>query len=279
MRKLNIFKYCYVNEAAIQSGFPELDKITYGWKNGELTIIGARPAMGKTAFGVSLVRNIAINYKIPVAFFSVEMSTAQFMNRILSSVSGVTIKYDEIYSKEEQARLDEAGRVIRTAPLHLDDSPSLSVSELRTKASRLVREQQVKLIVIDYLQLMNASGLTFGSREEEVGTIVRSLKELAKELNISVIAFSQLDRGVESREGIEGKRPQLRDLRESRAIEQHADMVCFIHRPEYYRIYQDDKGNDLQGMAEIIVAKNRNGKTGETLLRFSEEFSRFENVT
>ena len=163
------------------------------------------------------------------------------------------------------------------APLYVDDTPSLSVFELRTKARRLVREHGVKIIIIDYLQLMNASGMSFGSRQEEVSTISRSLKGLAKELNIPIIALSQLNRGVESREGIDGKRPQLSDLRESGAIEQDADMVCFIHRPEYYKIFQDEKGNDLHGMAEIIIAKHRNGAVGDVLLRFRGEFARFQN--
>ncbi len=159
----------------------------------------------------------------------------------------------------------------------MDDTPSLSVFELRTKARRLVREHGVKIIIIDYLQLMNASGMAFGSRQEEVSTISRSLKGLAKELNIPIVALSQLNRGVESREGIDGKRPQLSDLRESGAIEQDADMVCFIHRPEYYKIYQDDRGNDLRGMAEIVIAKHRNGAVGEVLLRFSEFYPFLES--
>lgn len=143
------------------------------------------------------------------------------------------------------------------APIYVDDTPSLSVFELRTKARRLVREHGIKIIIIDYLQLMNASGMSFGSREQEVSTISRSLKGLAKELNIPIIALSQLNRGVEARQGAEGKRPQLADLRESGAIEQDADMVCFIHRPEYYKITEDERGNSLIGLAEIIIAKHR----------------------
>ena len=174
-------------------------------------------------------------------------------------------------------QLDYKIKELYDAPLYVDDTPSLSVFELRTKARRLVREHGVKIIIIDYLQLMNASGMSFGSRQEEVSTISRSLKGLAKELNIPIIALSQLNRGVESREGIDGKRPQLSDLRESGAIEQDADMVCFIHRPEYYKIFQDEKGNDLHGMAEIIIAKHRNGAVGDVLLRFRGEFARFQN--
>lgn len=278
MKKLGIFKYEYVGERAIQSGFTELDKITFGWKKGELIVIGGRPAMGKTALAISLVRNIAILNRTPIAYFSLEMSTVQFMNRFLSNVSNVEINHAESYTKKEQALLDNAEKIIEDAPIFLDDTPALSVQELRTKASHLIQEHQVKLIIIDYLQLMNASGMIYSNREEEVSVITRSLKALAMELNIPIIALSQLNRR-ENCEGIDGKRPQLSDLRESRTIEQDADMICFIHRPEYYRIFQDEKGNDLHGMAEIIVAKNRNGKMGDTLLKFSSQIARFDNIS
>lgn len=278
MKKLGIFKYEYVGERAIQSGFTELDKITFGWKKGELIVIGGRPAMGKTALAISLVRNIAILNRTPIAYFSLEMSTVQFMNRFLSNVSNVEINHAESYTKKEQALLDNAEKIIEDAPIFLDDTPALSVQELRTKASHLIREHQVKLIIIDYLQLMNASGMSYSNREEEVSVITRSLKALAMELNIPIIALSQLNRR-ENCEGIDGKRPQLSNLRESRTIEQDADMICFIHRPEYYRIFQDEKGNDLHGMAEIIVAKNRNGKMGDTLLKFSSQIARFDNIS
>lgn len=153
----------------------------------------------------------------------------------------------------------------------------MSIFELRTKARRLVREKQVKVIMIDYLQLMNASGVRFGSRQEEVAKISQSLKGLAKELDIPVIALSQLSRAVEQREGLEGKRPQLSDLRESGAIEQDADMVLFVHRPEYYGIKEDEKGNDLRGKAQIIIAKHRKGATGDVLLSFRGKYTRFAN--
>ena len=179
---------------------------------------------------------------------------------------------------EKKLLLGDVEKNIEDAPVFLDDTPSLSVHELRTRASRLVREHQIKLIIVDYLQLMNASGLIFDSHKDEIGVITRSLKALAKELNIPIIAFSQLNRSVENREGIEGKRPQLSDLRDSGSIEQDADMICFIHRPEYYKIFQDDKGNDLHGMAEIIVAKNRDGKTGDARLKFLGAISRFQNI-
>lgn len=265
--------------SGLESGFHALDKITSGWQNSDLIIIAARPAMGKTAFVLSMAKNIAVNFRQPVALFSLEMSNVQLVNRLIVNVCeipGEKIKSGQL-APYEWGQLDYKIKELYDAPLYVDDTPSLSVFELRTKARRLVREHDVKVIIIDYLQLMNASGMSFGSRQEEVSTISRSLKGLAKELNIPIIALSQLNRGVESREGVEGKRPQLSDLRESGAIEQDADMVCFIHRPEYYKIYQDDKGNDLRGMAEIIIAKHRNGATGDVLLRFKGEFARFQN--
>ena len=265
--------------SGLESGFHELDKMTSGWQNSDLVIIAARPAMGKTAFVLSMAKNIVVDFKNPVALFSLEMSNVQLVNRLIVNVCeipGNKIKSGQL-APYEWGQLDYKIKDLYDAPLYIDDTPSLSVFELRTKARRLVREHGVKLIIIDYLQLMNASGMSFGSRQEEVSTISRALKGLAKELNIPIIALSQLNRGVESREGAEGKRPQLSDLRESGAIEQDADMVLFIHRPEYYKIYKDDKGNDLRGMAEIIIAKHRNGAVGDVLLRFKADYARFQN--
>ena len=266
--------------SGLQSGFKALDKITSGWQNSDLIIIAGRPAMGKTAFVLSMAKNMAVNFNIPVAVFSLEMSNVQLVNRLIINVcqiSGSKIKTGQLEPYEWE-QLDYKIKELFDAPIYIDDTPSLSVFELRTKARRLVREHKVKCIVIDYLQLMNASGMSFGSREQEVSTISRSLKGLAKELNIPIVALSQLNRGVESRVGTEGKRPQLSDLRESGAIEQDADMVCFIHRPEYYKIFVDEKGNDLTGKAEIIIAKHRNGATGDVLLSFKREYARFQNL-
>ncbi len=266
--------------SGLSSGFHQLDKMTSGWQNSDLIIIAARPAMGKTAFVLSMAKNMAVNFKIPVALFSLEMSNVQLVNRLIVNVCeipGEKIKSGQL-APYEWGQLDYKIKELYDAPLYVDDTPSLSVFELRTKARRLVREHGVQIIIIDYLQLMNASGMAFGSRQEEVSTISRSLKGLAKELNIPIIALSQLNRGVENREGVDGKRPQLSDLRESGAIEQDADMVCFIHRPEYYKIYADEKGNDLHGMAEIIIAKHRNGAVGDILLRFRGEYARFQNL-
>ena len=175
-------------------------------------------------------------------------------------------------------RLDKKIDKLKDAPLYIDDTEGLSVMELRTKARRLVREKGVKLIMIDYLQLMTASGMKFNSRQEEVSLISRSLKGLAKELNIPVLALSQLNRGVESRQGAEGKRPQLSDLRESGAIEQDADMVIFLHRPEYYGLKMSDDGLiDYHNRAEVIISKHRKGATGIILMNFIGDYTRFEN--
>ncbi len=263
----------------VPTGYNKLDDITSGWQASDLIIIAGRPAMGKTSFALSLAKNIAADYKVPTAFFSLEMSNVQLVNRLISNVceiQGSHIQSGQL-QRDEWDRLDKRINNLYGAPLYVDDTPGLSVFELRTKARRLVREHGVKIIMIDYLQLMNANGMRFSSRQEEVSTISRSLKGLAKELDIPILALSQLNRGVESREGADGKRPQLSDLRESGAIEQDADMVLFVHRPEYYHIYQDDNGRDLHGMAQIIIAKHRKGATGDVLLTFRGEFTRFEN--
>lgn len=263
----------------IPSGFHKLDSITSGWQPSDLVIIAGRPAMGKTSFALSIAKNTAVDYRVPTAFFSLEMNNVQLINRLISNVceiEGSKILSGNL-SDEEWSRLDGNLSKLKGAPLFVDETPSLSIFELRTKARRLVREKNVKLIMIDYLQLMNANGMHYGNRQEEVSTISRSLKGLAKELNIPILALSQLSRNVEQREGPEGKRPQLSDLRESGAIEQDADMVIFVHRPEYYRIYEDENKNDLRGMAQIIIAKHRKGRTDDVLLNFKGQYTRFAN--
>lgn len=268
--------------SGLPTGFTALDKITSGWQKSDLVIIAARPAMGKTAFVLSMAKNIAVNFNKPVGLFSLEMANVQLVNRLIVNVceiEGEKIKNGQL-ADYEWDQLDTKIKDLYDAPLYIDDTPSLSIFEFRTKARRLVREEHVELIIIDYLQLMNASGSQFNSREQEVSIISRSLKGLAKELNIPIIALSQLNRSVESRtsnNAAESKRPQLSDLRESGAIEQDADIVCFIHRPEYYKIYEDSAGRSLKGIAEIIVAKHRNGATGDVRLRFKNQFAKFMN--
>jgi replicative DNA helicase len=265
--------------SGVPSGFHTLDKITSGWQKSDLIIIAARPAMGKTAFILSMAKNIGVDYNIPIAVFSLEMSNVQLVNRLIMNVcqlEGEKIKNGQL-DRHEWEKFDRDITQLLDAPIYIDDTPSLSVFELRSKARRLVREHNIQMVVIDYLQLMNASGMSFQSREQEVSIISRSLKGLAKELDIPIIALSQLNRGVEGRSGYDGKRPQLSDLRESGAIEQDADMVCFIHRPEYYKIYTDNSGNSVVGLAEIIVSKHRNGAVGDVQLKFKSEFAKFMN--
>lgn len=263
--------------SGLQTGYRDLDKITSGWQNSDLIIIAARPAMGKTAFVLSMAKNMAVDYNIPIAIFTLEMSNVQLIKRLISNVAGLEgekIKSGRL-SNEEEIRLHSRIRNIYGAPLYLDETPGLSITELRTKARRLVREKGVRMIMIDYLQLMNATGLKLGSREQEVSTISRSLKALAKELDIPIIALSQLNRSTESRED---KRPVLSDLRESGAIEQDADIVCFIHRPEYYtKATEDGEGNNIRGLAYLIVAKHRSGAVGDVKLHFVSKFAKFEN--
>ena len=248
--------------SGLQTGFHDLDKMTSGWQNSDLVIIAARPAMGKTAFVLSMAKNMALNYNTPVALFSLEMSNVQLVNRLIVNtceIPGEKIKSGQLAPYEWEQLMTKI-KDLYSAPIYIDDTPSLSV--LRTKARRLVREHGIKIIIIDYLQLMNASGMSFGSREQEISTISRSLKGLAKELNIPIIALSQLNRSVENRQD-KDKRPQLSDLRES----------------EYYKIVEDESGHSLLGLAEIIIAKHRNGATGNIRLRFKGEYARFQNIT
>ena len=264
----------------VPSGFTKLDDMTSGWQKSDLIIIAGRPAMGKTSFALSIAKNVAIDQRIPVAFFSLEMNNVQLVNRLISNtceIEGKKVMNGQL-DDADWDRFDRNIRKLEGAPLYVDETPGLSIFELRTKARRLAREKKVELIMIDYLQLMNANGMRFGNRQEEVSTISRSLKQLAKELDIPILALSQLNRSVEQRGDAEGgKRPQLSDLRESGAIEQDADMVLFVHRPEYYHILNDEKGNDLRGMAQIIIAKHRKGAVGDVLLNFRGEYTRFAN--
>ena len=282
-KAMDMVKIAHANKGGItgiSSGYFKLDDMICGWQNSDLVIIAGRPAMGKTAFALSLAKNIAADQKIPMAFFSLEMSDVQLANRLISNackIEGTKLMSGQL-DRADWLRLDKKIDKLKDAPLYIDDTEGLSVMELRTKARRLVREKGVKLIMIDYLQLMTASGMKFNSRQEEVSLISRSLKGLAKELNIPVLALSQLNRGVESRQGAEGKRPQLSDLRESGAIEQDADMVIFLHRPEYYGLKMSDDGLiDYHNRAEVIISKHRKGATGIILMNFIGDYTRFEN--
>ncbi|AVM49141.1 replicative DNA helicase [Capnocytophaga sp. oral taxon 878] len=268
--------------SGVPSGFTKLDHLTSGWQASDLIIVAARPGMGKTALTLSMARNIAVGQNIPVAFFSLEMSAVQLITRLISSETGLTSE------KLRTGKLEEAEwyvlntrvKDLEKAPLYIDDTPSISIFDLRAKARRLSQQKQIKLIIIDYLQLMSAGGSKgVGNREQEISTISRNLKALAKELNIPVIALSQLSRNVESRPG-QQKRPQLSDLRESGAIEQDADIVSFIYRPEYYKImeWDDESQTPTAGQAEFIVAKHRNGGLDNIRLKFEGQFGRFANL-
>jgi replicative DNA helicase len=257
----------------IPSGFTRLDRITSGWQKAELVIIAARPGMGKTAFIVSALRNAAVDFNYPVAMFSLEMASLQLVNRLLSAEAELEsdkIRRGNLQPHEMQQLVHKTNR-LSTAPIFIDDTPALSILELRAKCRRLKAEHNIQLVVVDYLQLMR--GEAGGNREQEIASISRALKGVAKELNIPVIALSQLSRGVETRGG--DKRPQLSDLRESGSIEQDADLVMFLYRPEYYKITVDEDGMPTQGMAEVIIAKHRNGSLDNVRLKFIGKFTKF----
>ncbi|HPS13978.1 MAG TPA: replicative DNA helicase, partial [Prolixibacteraceae bacterium] len=261
----------------VPSGFTEIDRITSGWQRSDLIILASRPGMGKTAFALSMARNMAVEFKKPVAVFSLEMSSIQLVNRLIASESELgseKVKKGNLEGNDWD-RLNSAIRRLDEAPIFIDDTPALSIFEFRAKCRRLKMQQDIGVIMVDYLQLMTAGSDNRGSREQEVSMISRSLKAIAKELDVPILALSQLNRSVESREG---KRPQLSDLRESGAIEQDADMVMFIHRPEYYGITEDEEGNSLRNVAEVIIAKHRNGAVGDVRLLFRKELAKFVDL-
>lgn len=273
------------NLSGIPSGFTAIDRVTSGWQDSSLVIIAARPAMGKTAFVLSMARRMAVESNIPVAIFSLEMANVELVKRMLAAETEIPmnkIKNGSL-SQEEWGHFHRNITRLSNAPMYIDDTPGLSVFDLRSKARILKKKHNIKVIIIDYLQLMTASAMRPGNRQEEVSMISRSLKGLAKELNIPIIALSQLNRNVESRgigkdsNAIDGKRPQLSDLRESGAIEQDADMVCFIHRPEYYKIEEDKDGTSLKGIGLFIIAKHRSGGLEDIKLRFIPELVRFDD--
>lgn len=273
IQELQILKEHKDGLTGVPSGFTALDRITSGWQKSDLVIIAARPGMGKTAFVVSALRNAAVDFKIPVAIFSLEMSSVQLVNRMISAeaeLEGEKIKKGNLADHEWTQLVHKTSR-LSAAPIFIDDTPALSILELRAKCRRLKAEHNVQLIVIDYLQLMR--GDQGGNREQEIASISRALKGIAKELNVPVLALSQLSRGVETRGG--DKRPQLSDLRESGSIEQDADIVIFLYRPEYYKITVDEEGMPTQGVGEVIVAKHRNGSTGTAKLKFIGKFTKF----
>lgn len=263
----------------VPTGFSALDRVTSGWQPSDLVIVAARPGMGKTAFVVSAMRNAAVDFKKPVAIFSLEMSSLQLVNRLISAeaeLDSEKIKKGNL-ADYEWSQLNHKISSLSTAPIFIDDTPALSIRELRAKCRRLKSQHDIQLIIIDYLQLMSGNdGGKGGNREQEIASISRALKGIAKELNVPVIALSQLSRSVETRGG--DKKPQLSDLRESGSIEQDADMVIFLYRPEYYKITEDEMGNPTQGMGEVIIAKHRNGSLETVQLKFIGKFTKFADL-
>jgi replicative DNA helicase len=261
---------------SVPTGFYELDELLGGFQKSDLIIVAARPSMGKTAFALTLTRNAAIDHNVPVGIFSLEMSTMQLVIRMLCAegrLNAHLVRTGKL-PLDEGAKLSRNAHKLIEAPVYVDDTPAQSILEIRAKARRLKVEKNIGLIIIDYLQLMTGPAKV-ESREREISHISRSLKALAKELNIPVIALAQLNRAVEARTD---KRPQLSDLRESGSIEQDADVVLFLNRPEYYGILRDENGNSNEGVAEVIVGKQRNGPIGDVRLAFIKEYARFENL-
>lgn len=263
----------------VPTGFTPLDRLTSGWQPSDLIIVAARPGMGKTSFTLALARNAALDFNKPVAFFSLEMSNVQLVQRLISlesEISGTKLRNGKLEDYEWQ-QLTSCVERMGDMKIFIDDTPGINIFELRAKCRRLKMQHDIQLVIIDYLQLMTGGGSEKnGNREQEISMISRSLKGLAKELNVPVIALSQLSRAVETRGGM--KRPQLSDLRESGAIEQDADIVSFIYRPEYYQIMEDEDGTPLKNVAEIIVAKHRNGATDTVKLKFISEFAKFTDL-
>jgi replicative DNA helicase len=262
-------------EDSVPSGYIELDKVTSGWKATDLIIVAARPSMGKTAFVLNLARNAAVDYNMPVAIFSLEMGAVQLAKRLISlecEIDAQKVANGKMTDTEYAILRDKVDKLSQ-APIYINDQPAINIYELRAQCRRLQNAHGIKMVIIDYLQLMSGGGDKGMNREQEISSISRSLKGLAKELNIPVIALSQLNRSVESRGG--EKKPMLSDLRESGSIEQDADMVMFLYRPEYYNMGDTADGVSQKGVAELIIAKHRNGPTGSVNLRFNKNYGRF----
>ncbi len=264
-----------ISTFSVPSGFYQLDDLLGGFQKSDLIIIAARPSMGKTAFALSVARNAAIEHKVPIAIFSLEMSTIQLATRLISAearINAHSVRTGK-FKAEEGAKISRTVHKLSKAPIYIDDTPGLNVLELRAKARRLKNEKHVGMIIVDYMQLMSSS-FRAESREREISIISRSLKGLAKELNIPVIALSQLNRAVEQSSD---KKPMLSHLRESGSIEQDADVVLFLYRAEAYDIEQYPDGESTEGVAEVIIGKQRNGPIGDVKLQFIKDYARFEN--
>lgn len=262
--------------SGIDTGFDLLNHITGGWQEPDLIILAARPGMGKTSLALEFAKNPSLSYGIPTAIFSLEMSAVQLTQRIVSMETGIELPkiVKNKMNTDEQIRFTSFSQRLTSAPIYIDDTAGISLNQLRAKVLRLKREKNIRLVVVDYLQLMQSGKKTNG-QTEEVTKISQGLKRIAKEAQLPMIVLSQLNRQVETRGGL--KRPQLSDLRESGAIEQDADMVLFLYRPEYYDIKEDENGNPTDGLAEVIFAKHRNGGLGTAELTFIGKNTKFEN--
>lgn len=264
--------------SGVPSGIAALDKETGGWQPSDLIIIAGRPGMGKSAFAVSTVAFNAAKAGVPTAVFSLEMSKPQLVARIMAGESGVSsrnMSNGDLHDSD-LTLLDETTQGFSNVPLYVDDTPAISLTSLRAKARRLKMKHGIGLMVVDYLQLMKSSAGKDGNREQEISRISQGLKSIAKEMNIPVIALAQLSRAVETRGG--AKRPQLSDLRESGSIEQDADIVAFLYRPEYYGVTEDEKGQSVKGVAEFILSKHRNGALVTVMMKFESKFAKFSNL-
>ena len=260
--------------SGISSGFKPLDELTGGWHGSDLILIAGRSSMGKTSLAVSMMVNIAIKQGIPAAIFSLESSKKRILHRILSNICDIEVQKisNGDFNEEEEKRFSKGLKMLEDVPLFLDDTPGLSVEEFIEKGKKMISEDGVKIIMIDYIQLMIIHGIPFSSRPEELALVIRALKSFAMEYDVPIIALSQISRDSQ---GPEGKRPQLSDLKRYINLEEDTDMVCFVHRPECYHIYTDSDGKDMHGIAQIILAKNRNGAKGDVNLRFAEECMKF----
>lgn len=266
-----------IPSAYIPTGFDLLDRRIGGWEPGELIVIGSRPSMGKTCLGLSLMRNVAVSHDIPCAYFTFETGVQHLTERIIAAESEIEmakLKSGKL-TEQEWTKLEKGLRTILEKPIFMVSDPLMYPDRLHATLHRLVSEKKVRLVVLDYLQLIIPYRIR-RNREQEVSTLLRKIKSIAKELNIVVLLLSQLNRSVELRAG--SKRPMLSDLRESGAIEDDADKVIFLHRPEYYGIVEDENGNSLLGIAQLIIAKNRTGTTEELMLRFNSKYGKFTQL-
>jgi replicative DNA helicase len=263
----------------VATGFGDLDEMTSGFQPSDLIIVAARPSMGKTAFTLNIAQHAAIEHNVPVAFFSLEMSKESLVQRMLTSEARIDAQRlrKGMLRDDDISRLARAAGILNQAPVWIDDTPGITILEMRSKARRLKSDHGIGMVIVDYLQLMQGPAGS-ESRQQEVSQISRGLKALAKELSVPVVALSQLSRAPEQRTG-DNKRPQLSDLRESGAIEQDADLIMFLYRPEFYEGPTDKDGNSLEGKAEVIIGKQRNGPIGTVNLFFHKNYTRFEGYT